>query len=100
MFEIVVGLFALAIGWLCLDYVSSVRSLYSEDQPVHSRFYGGKPLMIVPSALGVLFILDGLALLILAVMEWLQITNGELTCATINARPTRGHNPAECALMN
>ena len=99
MLELIVGLFALALGWMCLDHVSRVRSRYSEDQPVHSRFYGEKPLMIFPSALGVLFILDGLALLILAVMEWLQITAGDLSRGTINARPIPIHYAGVCALM-
>lgn len=68
----VVGLFALALGWMCLDHVARVRALYSEEHPPHSRFHGQKPLMIFPSALGVLFVLDGLALLTLAAVERLQ----------------------------
>ncbi len=75
MLEIVVGLFALALGWMCLDHVSRVRLLYSDEHPLHSRFHGEKPLMIVPSAVGALFILDGSALLTLADVEWLRGAN-------------------------
>lgn len=52
----IVGLFALALGWMCLDHVTRVRALYSEERPPHSRFHADKPLMIVPSALGVLLL--------------------------------------------
>jgi hypothetical protein len=76
MVEAVVGLFGLFLGWLCLDHVARVRALYSENNPPRSRFYGPKPLMIVPSVLGALFILNGLALLTLAAVEWFQISNG------------------------
>ncbi len=75
MFEIVVGLFALALGWMCLDHVSRVRSLYSKEHSPYSLFHGEKPLMIFPSALGALFILDGLALLTLAAVERLRGAN-------------------------
>src|SRR4051794_25036116 len=69
MLEIIVGLLALFLGWLCFDHVSRVRALYSGEHPRHSRFHGEKPLMIIPSALGVLFVLDGLALLTLTAAE-------------------------------
>ncbi len=72
MFEIGVGLFALALGWLCFDHVSRVRALYSEERPRHSLFHGEKPLMVIPTALGVLLVLVGLALLTLAAAEWLH----------------------------
>ncbi|HEX8138224.1 MAG TPA: hypothetical protein VF544_11585 [Pyrinomonadaceae bacterium] len=72
MLEIIVGLLALFLGWLCFAQVSRVRALYSDERPQHSRFHGEKPLMIVPSALGVLFVLDGLALLTLAAAGRLQ----------------------------
>ena len=72
MIGIIVGLFALFLGWLCFDHVLRVRALYSEERPPRSHFHGEKPLMIFPSALGVLFVLDGLALLTLAAVEWLQ----------------------------
>ena len=72
MFEMGAGLLALALGWLCFDHVSRVRALYSEERPRHSLFHGEKPLMIIPSALGVLLVLVGLALLTLAAAEWLQ----------------------------
>lgn len=75
MVEAVVGLFALFLGWLCLDHVARVRALYSENNPPRSRFCGPKPLMIVPSVLGTLFILDGLTLLTLAAVEWFQISD-------------------------
>lgn len=75
MFEMSVGLFALALGWLCFDHVSRVRALYLEERPRHSLFHGDKPLMIIPSALGVLLVLVGLALLTLAAAEWLQGVN-------------------------
>jgi hypothetical protein len=64
--EIIVGLLALFLGWLCFDHVSRVRTLYSEERPRHSLFHGEKPLMVIPSALGVLLVLVGLALLTLA----------------------------------
>lgn len=72
MLEIIVGLLALFLGWLCFAHVSRVRALYSEERPRHSRFHGQKPLMIIPSVLGVLFVLDGLALLTLTAAERLQ----------------------------
>ncbi len=72
MLEIIVGLLALSLGWLCFGHVSRVRALYSEERPRHSLFHGEKPLMIIPSALGVLLVLVGLALLTLAAAEWLQ----------------------------
>jgi len=64
--EMVSGSLALFLGWLCLSYVRRVRGLYSEGAPRSSIFYGDRPLMIFPSTLGVLFILDGLGLLIIA----------------------------------
>lgn len=75
MFEIGVGLFALALGWLCFDQVSRVRALYSEERPRDSLFHGEKPLMIIPAALGVLLVLVGLALLTLGAAGWLQDAN-------------------------
>ena len=75
MLEIIVGLLALFLGWLCFDHVSRVRALYSEERPRHSLFHGEKPLMVIPSALGVLLVLVGLALLTLAAAEWLQGAN-------------------------
>ena len=75
MLEIIVGLLALFLGRLCLDQVSRVRALYSEERPRHSRFHGEKPLMFIPSALGVLLVLSGLALLTLAAAEHFQGVN-------------------------
>lgn len=72
MLEIIVGLLTLFLGWLCFDHVARVRALYSEERPRHSRFHGEKPLMIIPSALGALLALVGLALLTLAAAEWLR----------------------------
>lgn len=72
MFETFVGLFALALGWMCFDHVAKVRALYSEARPPHSRFHGEKPLMIVPSVLGALFVAHGLALLTPAAVERLR----------------------------
>jgi hypothetical protein len=69
MAEMLSGVLALFLGWLCLRYVGRVRGLYSGDTLKRSIFYGDKPLMILPSTLGVLFILDGLGLLIMACME-------------------------------
>lgn len=66
------GLMALFFGWLCLGHARLVRARYSEDRPRRSRFRGEKPLMIVPSALGVLLLIDGLALLALAAVERLD----------------------------
>lgn len=68
----VVGSLSLFLGWLCLGHVSRVRALYSTERPPRSRFYGEKPPMIFPSALGVLFALDGLALLALTAYERLH----------------------------
>lgn len=70
--EIIAGLFALFLGWLCIDHVLRVRALYSEKRPRRSLFHGEKPLMVIPSALGVLLMLVGLALLTLAAAGWLQ----------------------------
>jgi hypothetical protein len=74
--EIAVGTLSLFLGWLCLDHVSRVRARYSTDHSPRSRFYGEKPLMIVQSALGLLFVLDGLALLALAASARLRLTDG------------------------
>ena len=76
MLEIVVGSLSLFLGWLSLDHVSRVRALYSWKHAPHSRFYGDKPLMIFPSVLGVLFVLDGLALLAVAAFERLHVADG------------------------
>ena len=75
MFEVGIGLFALVLGWLCFDQVSRVRALYTEERPRHSLFHGEKPLMVIPTALGVLLVLVGLAMLTLAAAEWLQDAN-------------------------
>lgn len=74
--EIVVGSLSIFLGWLCFDHVSRVRVLYSEAHSPHSPFYGEKPLMIFPSVLGVLFVLDGLALLAVAAFEGLHVADG------------------------
>ena len=76
MLEIAMGSLSLFFGWLCLDHVSRVRACYSTDHSPRSRFYGEKPLMIMPSALGVLFVLDGLALLALAASARLRLADG------------------------
>lgn len=76
MLEIAVGTTSLFFGWLCFDHVSRVRALYSKERSPRSRFYGEKPLMVFPFALGVLFVLDGLALLVLAAYERLHIADG------------------------
>jgi hypothetical protein len=75
MLEIAVGTLLLFFGWLCFGHVSRVRALYSKAHSPRSRFYGEKPLMIFPFALGVLFVLDGLALLALAVYERLHVAD-------------------------
>ena len=75
MLEIVVGALSLFFGWLCFDHVSRVRALYSKEHSPRSRFYGEKPLMIFPFALGALFVLDGLALLALAAFERLHVAD-------------------------
>jgi len=74
--EIVVGSLSLFLGWLCLDHVKLVRARYSMNHSQRSRFYGEKPLMFVPSALGVLFVLDGLGLLALAASARLRPEEG------------------------
>ena len=74
--EIAVGTLSLFLGWLCLDHVSRVRARYCMDHSPRSQFYGEKPPMIVPSALGVLFLLVGLALLALAASARLRLTDG------------------------
>lgn len=74
MVETFAGLLALFFGWVCLSHVARVRARYSEDSPRRSHFHGEKPLMIVPSALGVLLVINGLALLALAAVEWLKIS--------------------------
>lgn len=109
MLEIIAGSFALFLGWLCIDHVSRVRALYSEERPRHSLFHGEKPLMIIPAALGLLLALVGLALLTFAVVEWLRLvdTAGSLGvvaalalvragCATSTSPPGRQVNPVAC----
>jgi hypothetical protein len=76
MLEMVVGSLSLFLGWLCFDHVSRVRALYSTERSPRSRFYGEKPPMIFPSALGVLFVLDGLALLALTAYGRLHVADG------------------------
>lgn len=75
MLDIIFGLFAIFLGWLCFDHLARVRALYTEEHSSHSRFQGEKPLMIFPAALGVLFVLVGLALLTLAAVELFQDAN-------------------------
>lgn len=74
--EVVVGSLSLFLGWLCLEHVKWVRARYSTEHSPRSPFYGEKPLMVVPSALGVLFVLDGLALLALAASARLRHADG------------------------
>lgn len=69
------GSLLLFLGWLCFAYVLRVRALYSKDRSPHSLFYGEKPLMIFPSSLGVLFVMDGLALLALGAFEQLRLSH-------------------------
>lgn len=76
MLEIAVGTLSLFFGWLCFDHVSRVRALYSKERSTRSRSYGEKPLTIFHFALGVLFVLDGLALLALAAYERLHVADG------------------------
>lgn len=76
MLDIAIGSLGLFLGWLCFHHVSRLRALYSKEHTSHSRFYGEKPLMIFPFALGVLFVLDGLALLALAAYGLLQGVGG------------------------
>jgi hypothetical protein len=73
--EIVVGSLSLFLGWLCLDHVKRVRARYSTEHSPRSPFYGEKPLMVVPSVLGVLFVLDGLALPALAASAWRSLAD-------------------------
>ncbi len=75
MFEFIAGLLALLLGWRCFDHASRVRALYSQERPRHSLFHGEKPLMIIPSGLGVLLVMVGLALLTLAAAGWLRGAN-------------------------
>lgn len=76
MVEIAVGTLSLFFGWLCFDHVSRVRALYSKKRSTRSRFYGKKPLMIFPFALGALFVLDGLASLALVAYKRLHVADG------------------------
>lgn len=85
MLEIVVGSLLLFLGWLCFGHVSRVRALYSTERSPRSRFYGEKPPMIFAFALGVLFVLDGLALLALTAYERLHVTELILALVFITA---------------
>lgn len=55
------------LGWLCLDQVRRERTRHSTGSPERSGLYEEKPLMLVPTVLGVLLLLGGLALPVLAV---------------------------------
>jgi hypothetical protein len=67
--EVVVGSLFLLFGRLCFGHVSRVRALYSYERPTDSRFYGGKPPLVAPAALGALLTLCGLALLALGAVR-------------------------------
>lgn len=73
MLKIAVGTLSLICGWLCLNHVSGMRALYSHERGKRSRFYGEKPMMIFPFALGLLFVVDGLMLLALALYEQVRL---------------------------
>ncbi len=73
--EFIAGLFSIAMSALCWDYVRRCRAgrCYARTD----RRFGGdeekdKPLMIVPSALGILFLSTGVGLVLLAIRELLR----------------------------
>ena len=69
MFEVVVGLLLLFLGWLCFKQVSQARRTYA---------FSERPPMSVRAALGLLLMLGGAALLALAILERRHAVSGSV----------------------
>lgn len=69
MTEIAVGTLSLFLGWLCFGHLSRVRARYSHEHHPDSRFFGEKPPLVAPAALGTLLTLCGLGLLALGAVR-------------------------------
>lgn len=73
--EFIASLFSIAMSALCWDYVRRCRAgrcYASTDRRFRWDEEEDKPLMIVPSALGILFLLPGVGLVVLAIRELLR----------------------------
>lgn len=70
--EVLMGLFCLALGWLCLSHALRYRRIgYTRltRQGTAREGEGEKPRMIIPIVLGILFLGIGKAFLVLALVE-------------------------------
>lgn len=74
--EIVVGTLLMFLGWLCLERVRRERARHPTGGLAHAGPYEEKPLMLIPTVLGVLLLLDGLALLAFACLGRLPAAGG------------------------
>jgi hypothetical protein len=73
--EFIAGLFSIVLSALCWDYVRRCRAVRCYER-IDRRFgwdeEEDKPFMIIPSALGILFLLTGVGLIVLAIRELLR----------------------------
>ncbi|HYH85651.1 MAG TPA: hypothetical protein VEX60_09210 [Pyrinomonadaceae bacterium] len=74
--EVLLGLFCLALGWMCLSHALRYRRIGFPRLTRRSAEREGegeddKPKMIIPIIFGVLFLLIGMAFLAMALVEML-----------------------------
>ena len=70
--EVLLGLFFLALGWLCLSHAFRYRRIgYTRLTTRRAERDGedDKPRLIIPITLGVIFLLIGKGLLVMALLE-------------------------------
>jgi hypothetical protein len=70
--DILASFFALALGWVCLRYAFYWHGRGFPKASVKGQSYNeheDRPLMIIPLALGILFMLVGGGLLVMAIIE-------------------------------
>lgn len=72
--EVLLGLFFLALGWLCLSHAFRYRRIGYPRLTTRSVERGredDKPKTVIPITLGILFLLIGKVLLVMALVEML-----------------------------
>ena len=72
--EVLLGLFFLALGWLCLSHASRHRRIGYPRLTTRSAERGredDKPRTVIPIALGVVSLIIGKVLLVMALTEML-----------------------------
>lgn len=69
--EVLIGLCFLALGWMCLSYAFRQRRVGCSRPPAEDDGNEGaaKPLMIIPTVLGILFLVVGKGLLVVVLLE-------------------------------